>query len=220
MSDPEVSNDGEELGLLVNSVLDYAIFLLSPTGEIRSWNAGATRTMGYTAEEAIGTHFSRFYTEEDLANEKPANELRIAADKGRIEDEGWRVRKGGTHFWANTVITALRGADGALRGFAKITRDLTERRADADALRQPEDRRVRFEGGDSRFRESHARHHRAPRGGGDAPRSARAAGGARGRGGREAPRRGVVPRGAGSESRQRRIPDDALPRAAHADDGD
>jgi PAS domain S-box-containing protein len=139
MSDPKLSTDGEELGPLVNAVVDYAIFLLSPTGEIRSWNAGATRTMGYTPEEAIGSHFSRFYPEEDLANEKPANELRVAAEKGRIEDEGWRVRKDGTHFWANTVITALRGDDGTLRGFAKVTRDLTQRRADAEHLRQSEE---------------------------------------------------------------------------------
>jgi PAS domain S-box-containing protein len=139
MSDPKLTNDSEELGLLVNSVVDYAIFLLSPTGEIRSWNAGATRTMGYSADEAIGTHFSRFYTEADLADGKPANELRVAAEKGRIEDEGWRVRKGGTHFWANTVITALRGDDGTLRGFAKVTRDLTERRGDAEHLRQSEE---------------------------------------------------------------------------------
>jgi PAS domain S-box-containing protein len=139
MSDPKLSTDAEELGLLINAVVDYAIFLLSPTGEIRSWNSGATRTMGYTAQEAIGSHFSRFYPAEDLANGKPANELRVAAEKGRIEDEGWRIRKDGARFWANTVITALRDDNGTLRGFAKITRDLTDRRADAEHLRQSEE---------------------------------------------------------------------------------
>src|SRR5712692_6994651 len=116
----DVAARGEDLSLLVDAVQDYAIFLLSPTGEIRSWNRGGERIMGYTAAEAIGSHFSRFYTEEDLAAEKPARELRVAADEGRVEDEGWRVRKDGSRFWSNTVITALRDDQGELRGFTKV----------------------------------------------------------------------------------------------------
>src|SRR5947199_4628196 len=107
----------EELGLMVDSVVDYAIFLLGVNGEIRSWNAGAHRTMGYEESEIIGSNFSRFYTPEDLAAEKPKRELEIAAEVGRVEDEGWRLRKDGQRFWASTVITALRGDNGELRGF-------------------------------------------------------------------------------------------------------
>lgn len=115
--------------LLVESATDYAIFALDPTGHVVSWNPGAQRFKGYTAAEIIGRHFSIFYPPEDLARGKPAAELEIAARVGRLEDEGWRVRKDGTRFWANVVITALREADGTLVGFAKVTRDLTERRA-------------------------------------------------------------------------------------------
>src|SRR6185436_4185733 len=111
-----------------DAIEDYAICLLSPEGIIRSWNSGAARTMGYTADEAIGTHFSRFYGPQDLEAKKPQNELAIAARDGRVEDEGWRVRKDGTRFWANTVITALRDDHGKVTGFAKVTRDLTVRR--------------------------------------------------------------------------------------------
>ena len=114
--------------LLVESVADYAIFLLDPTGHIRTWNPGAHRLKGYTADEIIGRHFSTFYPEADVVAQKPAKELEIASRVGRVEDEGWRVRKDGTQFWANVVITALRDDDGVLIGFAKITRDLTERR--------------------------------------------------------------------------------------------
>ena len=115
--------------LLVESVKDYAIFALDPNGYVVSWNPGAQRFKGYTASEIIGKHFSVFYPPEDLAARKPQIELEIAADVGRLEDEGWRVRKDGTQFWANVVITALRGPDGELVGFAKVTRDLTQRRA-------------------------------------------------------------------------------------------
>ena len=115
--------------LLVESVKDYAIFALDPTGYIVSWNPGAERFKGYTAPEIIGKHFSVFYPPEDLQARKPWIELEIAASVGRLEDEGWRVRKDGTQFWANVVITALRGPDGELVGFAKVTRDLTQRRA-------------------------------------------------------------------------------------------
>jgi len=115
--------------LLVESVKDYAIFALDPNGYVVSWNPGAQRFKGYTASEIIGKHFSVFYPPEDLAVRKPQTELEIAAEVGRLEDEGWRVRKDGTQFWANVVITALRGPDGDLVGFAKVTRDLTQRRA-------------------------------------------------------------------------------------------
>ena len=115
--------------LLVESVRDYGIFVLDPTGHVASWNEGAERIKGYTAEEIIGRHFSTFYPEEDKLAEKPKMELEGATRDGRFEDEGWRVRKDGTQFWANVVITALRTEKGELVGFAKVTRDLTERRA-------------------------------------------------------------------------------------------
>ncbi|HEV2181257.1 MAG TPA: PAS domain S-box protein [Gemmatimonadaceae bacterium] len=120
---------------LVESVQDYAIFALDTEGYIRSWNAGAQRFKGYTAAEAIGQHFSIFYPRELVAEGFPAFELRTAANTGRFEDEGWRLRKDGSRFWANVVITALRDANGQLLGFAKVTRDLTERRNAEEALR-------------------------------------------------------------------------------------
>lgn len=115
--------------LLVSSVQDYAIFVLDQSGHIRTWNPGAERLKGYTAEEAIGKHFSIFYPDEDLAWDKPGMELEVTAREGRFEDEGWRIRKDGSRFWANVIITALRDHEGTLVGFAKVTRDLTERRA-------------------------------------------------------------------------------------------
>jgi len=120
---------------LVESAQDYAIFALDARGYIRSWNAGAQRFKGYTAEEAIGKHFSIFYPRELVAEGFPEFELRTAANTGRFEDDGWRLRKDGSRFWANVVITALRDADGQLLGFSKITRDLTERRSAEEALR-------------------------------------------------------------------------------------
>jgi PAS domain S-box-containing protein len=125
--------------LLVEGVRDYAIFLLDPQGRIATWNAGAERIKGYTAHEIIGQHFSRFYPQEALDRDWPAEELRLAAAEGRFEDEGWRVRKDGSQFWANVVITAIRDSRGELFGFAKVTRDLTERRAATDALREAYD---------------------------------------------------------------------------------
>lgn len=113
--------------LLVEGVSDYAIFALDAEGYIISWNPGAERLKGYRAHEIIGKHFSNFYPEEDNQRGKPAWELEVATDVGRVEDEGWRLRKDGTRFWANVVITALRDDRGTLIGFAKITRDLTER---------------------------------------------------------------------------------------------
>jgi PAS domain S-box-containing protein len=120
---------GELHRLLVESVQDYAIFALDPAGYIMSWNAGAQRFKGYTADEAIGKHFSIFYPPEKIAEHFPEYELVEAARTGRFEDEGWRIRKDGTRFWANVVITALRDRKGNLVGYAKVTRDLSERRA-------------------------------------------------------------------------------------------
>jgi PAS domain S-box-containing protein len=121
--------EGRIYQLLVESVRDYAIFMLDPSGYIASWNRGAERIKGYTANEIIGRHFSVFYPEEDIIAGKPAFELEVAARDGRFEDEGIRIRKDGTTFWANVVLTAVRDTDGTLVGFAKVTRDLTERRA-------------------------------------------------------------------------------------------
>src|SRR6266850_1317461 len=119
----------DQMRLLVDSVRDYAIFLLSPDGLVMSWNAGAERIKGYTASEIIGRHFSTFYQPADARSGKPDYELRIATSEGRYEEEGWRVRKDGSLFWANVVITALRDERGEIVGFAKVTRDLTERKA-------------------------------------------------------------------------------------------
>ncbi|MFT4121810.1 ATP-binding protein [Bradyrhizobium sp.] len=113
--------------LLVEGVADYALYMLDPTGIITSWNIGGERIKGYSPDEIIGQHFSRFYTEADRANGKPARALGIARDKGRYEEEGWRVRKDGTFFWASVVIDPIYES-GELIGFAKITRDITERR--------------------------------------------------------------------------------------------
>ncbi|HKW49446.1 MAG TPA: PAS domain-containing sensor histidine kinase [Gemmatimonadaceae bacterium] len=115
-------------GLLVESVQDYAIFALDPRGYILSWNIGAARLKGYTADEIIGKHFSIFYPPEDIARGKTEWELEMAERDGRFEDENWRLKKDGSRFWANVIITALRAPNGDLVGFAKVTRDLTERK--------------------------------------------------------------------------------------------
>jgi PAS domain S-box-containing protein len=120
--------DEEHFRLLVQGVKDYAIFMLDPQGRVVSWNPGAERIKGYKAEEIIGEHFSRFYTEDDVERGHPEEELRIAAEEGSYEEEGLRVRKDGSEFWANVVITALKDEAGHLRGFAKVTRDVTERK--------------------------------------------------------------------------------------------
>jgi PAS domain S-box-containing protein len=129
MAEETLRESEERFRLLVQGVRDYAIFMLDPTGHISTWNAGAERIKGYTADEIIGKHFSIFYTQEDLDDGKPPRELEIATRTGVYEEEGWRLRKDGTRFWANVVITALRKPDGSLAGFGKVTRDLTERRA-------------------------------------------------------------------------------------------
>ena len=125
---------------LVESTRDYAIFLLDRGGHVLTWNAGAERIKGYTASEILGHHFSRFYTEDALARRWPEHELAVAATQGRFEDEGWRVRKDGSRFWANVVLTALRDPGGEVRGFSKITRDLSERRRAEESLRHSEER--------------------------------------------------------------------------------
>jgi PAS domain S-box-containing protein len=130
----------ELLRLLVLTVKDYAIFLLDPDGFVASWNEGAQRIKGYTEPEIVGKHFSVFYRPETVASGWPAHELKRAAEDGRFEDEGWRIRKDGTEFWADVVITALRDQTGVLRGFAKVTRDLTERKRAEETLRTSEER--------------------------------------------------------------------------------
>jgi PAS domain S-box-containing protein len=137
---PGVPIDTALYRLLVETVRDYAIFMLDPDGHIVTWSAGAKRFKGYEASEIIGRHFSVFYPPEDIAADKPGYELRVAAREGRFEDEGWRVRKDGSLFWANVIITALRDPAGNLVGYAKVTRDLTERRMTEEALRLSEER--------------------------------------------------------------------------------
>ncbi|MBW9115640.1 PAS domain S-box protein [Rhizobium cauense] len=131
-----LSKSEEQFRLLVQSVTDYAIYMLDPKGSVSSWNAGARRIKGYEPDEIIGKHFSQFYTDEDKAAGLPETALKIAAAEGRFEREGWRVRKGGTRFWANVIIDAIRAEDGSLIGFAKITRDITEKRQAQEALEQ------------------------------------------------------------------------------------
>jgi PAS domain S-box-containing protein len=138
---PSQPKDPELFRLLVEGVREYAIYLLDPTGAVASWNAGAERIKGYAAEEIVGRHFGLFFTQDDVQAGKPAMVLREAATQGSFEDEGWRVRKDGSRFWANAVITALRDDAGTLTGFAKITRDLTERRRAADARKNLQEAR-------------------------------------------------------------------------------
>jgi PAS domain S-box-containing protein len=133
--------ESEELfRLLVEGVKDYAIIMLDPAGSVMSWNQGAERIKGYRDGEIIGRHFSCFYAEEDVRQGKPQRELERAAANGRFEDEGWRIRKDGSRFWANVILTALRDAEGGLRGFSKVTRDITERKRTEDSLRESEQR--------------------------------------------------------------------------------
>jgi PAS domain S-box-containing protein len=126
----------EQFRLLVQGVTDYAIYMLTPTGEVASWNPGAERIKGYRYDEVIGTHFSRFYTASDVSANEPARALAIAAQEGRFEKEGQRIRKDGSVFWASIVIDALRSPDGKLLGFAKITRDITAQRESRKALEE------------------------------------------------------------------------------------
>ena len=124
----------ERFRLLVEGAIDYAIFMLDPEGRVATWNSGAERIKGYTADEILGQHFSKFYPQESVERGKPQHELEVAAAEGRFEDEGWRIRKDGSRFWANVIITALRGQNGQLVGFSKVTRDFTDRKRAEESL--------------------------------------------------------------------------------------
>lgn len=128
----------DRYAMLIDAVQDYAIFMLDTDGRVASWNSGAQRIKGYTRDEIIGRHFSAFYTPEDIAGGKPERELRTAAAVGRLEDEGWRVRRDGSRFWATVAISAVHDASGKLLGFAKVTRDSTERMRVAELERANE----------------------------------------------------------------------------------
>jgi PAS domain S-box-containing protein len=132
----EARREADQLRMLVQGATDYAIFMLDATGHVATWNTGAKRLKGYRADEIVGKHFSTFYPEKAKATGWPEHELKVAAAEGRFEDEGWRVRKDGSTFWANVVISALKDESGALRGFTKVTRDLTERRRREEDLRK------------------------------------------------------------------------------------
>ena len=140
MADNESLVDPALYQLLVQQMKDYAVFMLDTDGRILTWNLGAERIKGYAPEEIIGRHFSVFYTREALDSRWPEHELKVASAEGRFEDEGWRLRKDGSRFWASVVITALRDESGRLLGFSKITRDVTERKLHEEALRQTEER--------------------------------------------------------------------------------
>ena len=131
--------DHERHTLLVKTIRDYAIYMLDRQGRVTSWNAGAQRFKGYSADEIIGEHFSRFYTPEEKAAGVPATALETSARTGVFETEGWRVRKDGTRFWAHVVIDPIRDQNGELVGYAKVTRDLTDRKKAEDALRRSEE---------------------------------------------------------------------------------
>jgi PAS domain S-box-containing protein len=134
-ADELVARREDHMRLMIEAMVDYAIFMLDPRGIVVTWNAGAERIKGFSADEIVGQHFSTFYTEEDRLAGKPAHELTVASVHGRYEEEGWRVRRDGSLFWASVIITALRNSDGALTGFGKVTRDLTDRKRAEDALR-------------------------------------------------------------------------------------
>lgn len=129
-------DSAENFRLLVETITDYAIVMLDPTGHVASWNPGAERIKGYRANEILGKHFSCFYPEEAIQRKFPEKELETARKEGRFEDEGWRVRKGGARFWANVILAALRDKKGDLIGFAKLTRDLTERKQAEERIQQ------------------------------------------------------------------------------------
>src|SRR5690606_10076885 len=130
----------ERFRMIIEHVSDYAIFMLDAEGFITTWNTGARQITGYEPEEILGSHLSRFYPADAAQRSWPEHELKIARMEGRFEDEGWRIRKDGSRFWANVVITALRAPNGTLLGFSKITRDLTEKRRAEQALEQSEER--------------------------------------------------------------------------------
>lgn len=135
----DAHSENDRYRLLVDAITDYAIYMLDPDGIITNWNAGAQRFKGYTADEIVGQHFSRFYSPEDRSDGLPARALATARTEGKFEQEGWRIRKSGERFWAHVVIDPIWSKQGELLGFAKITRDLTERQAAAESLRQSEE---------------------------------------------------------------------------------
>ncbi|GAB3278931.1 hypothetical protein GCM10027347_53430 [Larkinella harenae] len=135
----ELRKSEERYRLMVEGVRDYAIFMLDTTGHIQTWNEGAKRIKGYVSDEIIGQHFSIFYTQRDLDDQKPQRELEIALATGKYEEEGWRIKKDGSIFWANVVITALFNTQNELVGFSKVTRDLTERKSMEEAIRRREE---------------------------------------------------------------------------------
>jgi PAS domain S-box-containing protein len=139
-SEEAVRVSEERFRLMVEAVKDYAIFMLDPNGFIRSWNSGAEQIKGYTAQEILGQHFSKFYPQEAIDRKHPEYELEVAKKEGRFEEEGWMVRKDGSVFWANVVISVMRNADGELVGFSKVTRDLSERKKAQEVLREREER--------------------------------------------------------------------------------
>src|SRR5260221_9014809 len=143
----ELQSSEERFRLLVEGVKDYAIFMLNPSGQVTSWNEGAKRIKGYQADEIIGRHFSTFYVPEDVASRKPARALAAARQRGRYEEEGWRLRRDGSRFMANVLITAIHDESGQLQGFAKVTRDITEKRRLQDKLLKAQKREA------ARFRE-------------------------------------------------------------------
>jgi PAS domain S-box-containing protein len=158
----DLRHSQERFELFVDAVVDYAIFMLDPDGTVISWNQGAERTKGYTAAEIIGRHFSVFYPPEDRDAHKPERALRTAAEEGRYLDEGWRMRKDGTRFWASVVITALRDEAGELRGFGKVTRDITDRRNYEERLRRHADELAHLEHAKTQFLDLAAHELRAP----------------------------------------------------------
>ena len=133
-----LGNSDRQFRLLVEGVVDYAIYMLDPSGTVISWNTGAERLKGYKASEIIGQDSARFYTDEDRAAEWPQRVLEAAGRDGQFETEGWRIRKDGSRFWALAVVDAIRGENGELLGFGKVTRDITERRMAQEALRDSE----------------------------------------------------------------------------------
>jgi formate hydrogenlyase transcriptional activator len=133
-AETDLRQSEERFRLLVEGAIDYAIFILDPQGRVATWNSGAQRIKGYTAVEILGQHFSTFYPQESIERGKPQHELEVAAAQGRFEDEGWRIRKDGSRFWANVIISALRGQNGQLIGFSKVTRDFTDRKRAEESL--------------------------------------------------------------------------------------
>ena len=158
----DLRHSEERFALFVSVVKEYAMFMLDPHGIVTTWNEGAQRTKGYTASEIIGRHFSLFYPPEDVARHKPERALEIAAAEGRYLDEGWRVRKDGSRFWASVVLTALRDETGKLRGYGKVTRDITDRHNYEERLRKHAEEMADLEHAKTQFLDLAAHELRGP----------------------------------------------------------